>query len=205
MGNKESFTEIYRENRWGGIESRSGLGSDKSAVTLVKLGIARVIAATAAKSILDCACGDFNWMSDVMREFQHIEYTGVDLVDEMIAENKKKYQMKNVEFKCLDITTEALPTADLVICRDCLVHLSFQDIENFLSNFLRSGSKFLLTTSFGDRKNVEVPNNQTRWRTISLQKPPFNLPAPMISFNEKADEPYCDKSLYLYRREQLDK
>lgn len=205
MGNKELFTKIYKGNLWNGVESCSGVGSDKKAVAYVKVGIARVIAATACKTILDCACGDFNWMQDLVKEFPHIKYTGVDVVEEMIAENKKKYSAKNVEFKCMDITTDPLPKADLVICRDCLVHLSFQDIENFLSNFLRSGSSFLLTTSFGDRKNVEVPNNQTRWRTVSLQKPPFNLPAPMMSFNEKADEPYCDKSLYLYRREQLDK
>jgi len=203
MGNKESFTKIYKDNDWGGMESRSGLGSDLSATKFVQLGIASVIAATACKAILDCACGDFNWMREVMKYFSHIKYTGVDIVEEMVAENKKKYGGRNVEFKSLDITTDQLPKADLVICRDCLVHLSFQDIENFLSNFLRSGSSFLLTTSFGDRKNEELPNNKTRWRTLSLQKPPFNLPAPMMQFNEKADQPYCDKSLYLYSREQI--
>lgn len=201
MNNKEDFTRIYKENSWGGKESRSGLGSDKVAVQYVMRGIASVIAATAAKSILDCACGDFNWMADVMKEFSHIDYTGVDIVEEMIAENQKKYPKH--KFLVKDIATETLPKSDLVICRDCLVHLPLEDGMKFISNFIASESKFLLITSFGDRKNTELEDSPVRWRPISLQKSPFNLPPPMMSFNEKSPQPYCDKSFYLYRREQL--
>ena len=38
----------------------------------------------------------------------------------------------------------------MILCRDCLVHLTFDDARAALQNLRRSGSKYLLTTTFTD-------------------------------------------------------
>jgi hypothetical protein len=49
-----------------------------------------------------------------------------------------------------DLTRDPLPKVDLVLCRDCLVHLSFDDIYESLDNLRRSGSMLLLTTTLAE-------------------------------------------------------
>jgi hypothetical protein len=42
------------------------------------------------------------------------------------------------KFKVGDITQDPLPKPDLVVCRDCLFHLSYSDILVFLRNHIQS-------------------------------------------------------------------
>jgi hypothetical protein len=42
----------------------------------------------------------------------------------------------------LDLTGDPLPRVDVVLCRDCLVHLSFQNIFRAFANLRRSGSRY---------------------------------------------------------------
>ena len=44
----------------------------------------------------------------------------------------------NSKFIKIDITKESLPESDLMICRDCLIHLSFESIRLFFENFRKS-------------------------------------------------------------------
>jgi len=41
---------------------------------------------------------------------------------------------------CCDITSDPLPRADVILCRDCLVHFSLADAQAAIGNFARSGS-----------------------------------------------------------------
>ena len=57
---------------------------------------------------------------------------GVDIVSELIEKNKIKYsRKKNFDFKFLDLTKNKIPSADLIICRDLLFHLSLKMEKNF--------------------------------------------------------------------------
>jgi len=64
-----------------------------------------------------------------------------------------------------------------VLCRDCLVHFSFDDVFRALANLCRSGSRYLLTTHFtGPAENRDIVTGD--WRLLNLEREPFLLPAP---------------------------
>jgi hypothetical protein len=90
---------------------------------------------------------------------------------------------------------------DLVLCRDCLVHLSFANIHHAIANLKRSGTCWLLTTTFPDASaNRDIDDGD--WRVLNLQYAPFLFPAPLAVINEGCTEAggdYADKSLALWR------
>ena len=69
-----------------------------------------------------------------------------------------------------------------------------------IKNFKRSGTKYLLITTFVNR----LSNNDLGkgfWRTINIERPPFNFPNPIKIIDEKCTElngEYSDKSLGLF-------
>ena len=94
----------------------------------------------------------------------------------MIDRNKSAYP--EISFVELDLLNDVLPSVDLIICRDCLFHFPNADIEKALSNIKKSGSKFLLTTSFSWRTYPNIDIHMGDFRRINLEIEPFNLPAP---------------------------
>ena len=80
----------------------------------------------------------------------------------------------------LDCTRDPLPAADLLFCRDCLVHLSFADIRRTLANLQASDISCLLTTTFpGAEANEDIVTGD--WRVLDLERAPFHLPPPRVS------------------------
>src|SRR5439155_3125750 len=131
--NARIFTDIYRTNAWGHPESRSGPGSTLARGTAVRHALLQVLAELRPHTLLDAPCGDFNWMSEV--PLPGMRYVGVDVVAELIERNRRLYAGNARRFLTLDMTLEPLPRADLVFCRDGLVHLSFADIFKALAQF----------------------------------------------------------------------
>jgi len=197
--NKEIFKEIYIENTWEGKSSRSGTGSGISQTKIITSEIPKILDHYKIETILDIPCGDYFWMNHV--DTRNINYTGADIVSEIIKTNIHTYGRYNVNFKNIDIINDALPKVGLIICRDCLVHLSFEDATKALNNIASSGSNYLLTTTFTNRlKNFDIITGQ--WRTINLETAPFNLQKPIKIINEgctEEDGDFSDKSLGLWR------
>ncbi len=104
-------------------------------------------------------------------------------------------------FMVLDLTADALPPADLLLCRDCLVHLSHADIRRALENIARSRITCLLTTTFpGGATNEDIVTGD--WRPLDLERPPFSFPPPLRLLEEgctESDGRFADKSLGLWR------
>ena len=122
-------------------------------------------------------CGDFNWMRYVM-EASSIQYIGGDIVPDLIKSNNQRYTDKNISFINLDLTKGPLPTADLMLCRDCLFHLSYDDIKRTLEVFLSSSVNYLLTTSSAAPEGSRLKNSNIitgDMRKLDLFAPPFNL------------------------------
>jgi len=192
------FSDAFSDNRWGDDESISGPGSNLSATRAIRKAIPELIAEYGIHSVLDIPCGDFNWLSRVDLA---VDYTGIDIVDEIIQGNLRKYIRPDRKFIKLDILRDQLPEADLLLCRDCLVHFSFAHIFQSLRNIRSSGCKYLLTTTFTDRKNnLDIPTGA--WRPINLQIAPFNLPPPLRLIDEKCtvtEGKYADKHLGLWK------
>jgi hypothetical protein len=105
------------------------------------------------------------------------------------------------EFKTLNLTSDALPECDVILVRDCLVHLSYKDIYAALKNIKSSNCKYLLTTTFTDTKRTNYDILTGDWRPINLTKKPFNFSEPVLVINEDCTEnknSYKDKSLALW-------
>jgi hypothetical protein len=174
------FTRIYQENQWGDSESLSGPGSNLAHTEIIRDVLPKLIIDLNCRTILDIPCGDFNWMRMIDL---NADYTGGDIVLELVKKNEGLYGDKKHKFLRLDLTQDKLPEADLVLCRDCLVHLSNSDIFRALMNIKKSRSKYLLTTTFvNDKKNENIPTGF--WRAVNLQMFPFNFPPPMMLIDE---------------------
>ena len=194
---KDKFTEIYKTNFWSNPDSVSGHGSDLLATEIIRQEIPLLIEQYEIGTMLDIPCGDYWWFSH-MKGLDGVTYTGADIVDDLIAENRRIYP--RVNFQVLDLVEGRLPKVDLVLVRDCLGHLSNKSVRLALKNLRASGSKYLLATTFPDRENGgDIQDGE--WRPINLASF-FGLPDPIEYINEGctvADGKFADKSLGLWR------
>jgi hypothetical protein len=201
---RERFTAFYRHNAFGGTRSRSGEGSSLAQTAVIRQELPKLIAELGIKSVVDAPCGDWFWMKET--ELGVAEYTGVDIVEQLVEINHRQFGNASRRFLCLNLAADALPRADLIFCRDCLVHLDFNDIRRVISNFRRSQSQYLLTTTFTNReRNVDLVGKDV-WRTLNLRAAPFHFPPPLKLINEGCTEAnglYADKSLGLWRLADL--
>jgi SAM-dependent methyltransferase len=194
------FRSIYQQALWGG---GSGGGSDLEQTQAVREQLPELAEQLYVRSVLDAPCGDYRWMSEV--DWDLDSYVGVDIVPELIEHNQAQYQTDEVTFLVADITRDRLPRADLVLVRDCFVHMSHRDIRHALRTLKASGSKYLLTTTYPGavKRNWNIMSGW--WRALDFQRPPFNFPAPERIIDEQTthqfDKP--DKSLGLWRFEDL--
>ncbi|WPR77410.1 class I SAM-dependent methyltransferase [Algoriphagus sp. NG3] len=199
LNTKEVFSKIYNENSWGSKESVSGPGSNFNQTNVMIGKLDHLFQKYNVTSILDAPCGDFNWMNLV--NLEGINYLGIDIVEELVHKNKSKYSYKTgVKFRYGNIISDPLTQVDLILCRDCLVHFSFDDIKKTLNNIKRSGAKYLLTTSFTNRsKNINITTGD--WRPLNLAIMPLNLGSPKEIIMEEymGDEGrFADKSMVLW-------
>ncbi len=200
---REKFTEVYCGNIWKGTESLSGTGSDLAQTANLRAILPTLMKQLAAKSIVDAPCGDLHWMKDIPWESLNIAYTGIDIVPDLVERLRIAFPTR--KFDCLDLVTDILPKADVIFCRDCLVHLPNQEIQTVIQNFVKSGATWLVTTTFpksGDNKDVKWSG----WRPLNLQAPPHSLPTPLSLIEEGCTEDngkYADKSLAVWRLSDL--
>lgn len=208
MNIEKLFTETYEKGTWypptnSGIrESVSGAGSSRIATTAIRDALPGLIADLGVRSLFDVCCGDCNWITHII---PHIDlYVGADIVSSLIDENKRRFDGTGAEFVHLNLLTSDLPKADLVLCRDCLVHFSYEDVITAIENIRCSHSTYLLTTTFLNRTNKSITTGD--WAPYNLQAPPFNFPEPLRIINENCKERYplyIDKSLGLWRINEL--
>lgn len=203
LSTEDTFHKIFQSNHWIGDKSVSGQGSDDEQTREISIQIPRLINELGIKSFLDVPCGDFHWFSKLNVNLD--SYTGGDIISEIVEKNNALYKTDSRAFIKLDLIEDSLPKADILLCRDCLVHLSYHDIEKVLENIRRSGIPYLLTTTFPNcDQNLDITTGD--WRIINLEKAPFNLPEPIKIINEKCTEAngsYADKSLGLWKLQQL--
>lgn len=177
----EIFTSYYRSNQWGDAETVSGVGSRLDSTANLRAHLPLLCEQFEIKSILDAPCGDYNWFCHVERG--DMTYLGIDIVPELVEQNRKNYGDRNTEFINLDITRDPLPPADLIICRDLLAHLSFKDIGHIFENILNSDIKYLLLTHHHEcnGNNDSYPGG---YRPLNLELFPFDFPDPLLAIDD---------------------
>lgn len=200
---EDRFTQIYNINYWGSNESVSGIGSTIEITSNLRKMLPVLFTQFSIKSVFDGPCGDFNWMKLVVEE-TNINYIGGDIVLPMIQANQSKYAKPNIRFVKIDLTKDALPTADLMICRDCLFHLSYEDTKLVLSNFIQSNIPYLLTTTYLNDLSFKNKNIITgHFRMIDLFSAPYNFPKEVLFKIDDWIAPEKPRAMCLWSRNQI--
>jgi len=201
------FTDIFQTNEWGDPESRSGPGSDLKAqyTAVITRELPQLIQELRCNTFLDAPCGDFAWMRRV--DLGGCHYFGGDIVAPLIQQNQLRYASPERTFLHLDITRDDFPPGiELIMVRDCFIHLSFQHIRAALANIKSNNVKFLLASTYPHKKrNWDIQTGG--FRPINLQRPPFNLPPPLrlIQEDSNLDDRRFERWLGLWPVESLPK
>lgn len=202
-GTKKRFTTIYEKNFWSSEESVSGPGSDLESTLTIRSVLPDILKKYDVKSFLDLPCGDFHWMKLI--DLKGVNYIGGDIVKKLIQNNILKYgNVPECKFEVLDLINDTLPDVDMIMVRDCFIHLSNDLILKSLKNLKRTKIKYLLTNSHPDmeiNKNIKTGT----WRRIDLGKEPFNLSNPIEIWEEKEHYNVKEgrKIISLYKIDQM--
>jgi len=117
-------------------------------------------------------------------ELGEIDYVGIDIVPEVITSNKEKYPGK--KFLLADIIQDPLPSSDLVLCKDCFIHLRNKDVARVIGNFKNCGIKWMLASTYPVDFNKQILTGH--YRPVNLELTPFNLPAPIEKIADHAHD-----------------
>jgi hypothetical protein len=195
---RAAFERHYRSRGWLEPETVSGRGSTLLRTATIRRELPALFRELGVRSVVDAGCGDFHWFGSMELELE--SYLGIEVVGELAALDQERHGGERRRFVSLDVTRDDLPAADLILCRDCLVHLKNRQVRAALRNFRRSGSRYLLATTFtGAHPNAEAPLGG--WRPLNLERPPFALGPPLRVITEAEsveDARYADKSLGLW-------
>jgi SAM-dependent methyltransferase len=200
----QRFARIHDTNLWGAAASASGLGSELDATAVLRTELPLLFERLAVTSLLDAPCGDAGWISHADLG---VRYVGVDIVASLIESLRARAAAGELkgEYHLADITRDPLPRCDAILCRDCLVHLSFANIERTVANFAASGATWLIATTFPQwQGNADCEDGD--WRALNLERPPFNWGPPLELLNENCLEAgggWRDKSLGVWRLAEL--
>jgi len=134
------FDEIYKSNAWG---FGSGHGSLPSVTKGYRALLETFIRENNVRSVVDYGSGD--WQFSKLVEWGDIEYTGVDVVPSLTAENTTKYGNQKRKFVTLAPGSNGIPDADLLICKDVLQHMPNQAVQEFVANILPKFKCALIT------------------------------------------------------------
>jgi SAM-dependent methyltransferase len=197
---QERFQRIHDTNLWGAAASVSGLGSEFDATAALRSGLPPLLRRLQASSLLDAPCGDAGWIAHADLG---VRLTGIDIVPDLIGRLREQAARGEIsgDYHLADITTDPLPRCDAILCRDCLVHLSFANIARAVDNFRRTGARWLITTTFAEwQHNFDCEDGD--WRALNFERAPFCWGAPVELLNENCMEAgggWRDKSLGVWR------
>ena len=209
--NKLVFNSIYKSNYWNkskefdaNIQSLSGPGSIPNSIQTNHLlkELEKFFRNNNVKKILDAPCGDCAWISKIFNP--ELNYTGIDIVDDLVEQNKLKYEKNKIKFYCEDISQiEQFDDYDFVLMRDFFIHLPTETIKKILTNLKNSKCKYFAFNNYeGINLNIDIPTGQHR--KINVLEKPFNLNEPYHKILELKNYKFPDKDLndnflYIYK------
>ncbi|WP_044399771.1 class I SAM-dependent methyltransferase [Lacinutrix sp. Hel_I_90] len=180
---KAAMEQVYSMNLWGGKTSHfySGTGSHDPEIVnpYVKVVTAFLTAFETPLVVCDLGCGDFNVGKALVKHTK--QFVAVDIVADLIARNKEQFQAEHLEFQCLDIAKDDLPSGDCVLLRQVLQHLSNAEIQQIASNL--AAFKYVILTEhvpqgeFTPNKDI-ISGQGTRLKKqsgVNLLAPPFDF------------------------------
>lgn len=128
---KDAMEQVYAMKLWGNNDSEfySGIGSHHPEIVEPYLKVLTTFLTSFKKPLVLCdlGCGDFNVGKELVRYTE--KHIAVDIVADLIAYNKEKFKEENLQFRCLDIAMDDLPSGDCALLRQVLQHLSNVEIQ----------------------------------------------------------------------------
>ena len=167
-------------------ESVSGLGSDLDICEKLITDLHFFMDKHKIKTILDLACGDFNWMRKLIELHTNIQaYRGLDIVDEIVEKNNISYSNEKIRFVNCDVVQDDLPNNfDLVIIRDFFIHISNKDINEVILKVKKINARYMaINTQSTVEKNIDL-FAFGHHRDINIEKTPFNLNNPYLKLKD---------------------
>ena len=143
---KDAMEQVYDLNLWGDNSSDfySGFGSHQSEIVKPYLEVVSSFLTSFKKplTVCDFGCGDFNIGKEFVKYAK--KYIAVDIVSDLIAHNKEQFRAENLEFICLDLAIDDLPSADCALVRQVLHHLSNAEVKSVVHKL--SAFKYVILT-----------------------------------------------------------
>ncbi|SOS47008.1 SAM-dependent methyltransferase [Tenacibaculum dicentrarchi] len=180
---KDAMRQVYEMNLWGSNNTAfySGEGSHEiEIVTPYLLAVSSFLSSFEKPlTVCDLGCGDFNIGKELVKHTK--QYIAVDIVPELITYNTEKFKIPNLTFQTLDIAKDILPTADCVILRQVLQHLSNDEVQKVVTKL--ADFKYVILTEH--LPSVEfIPNKDIisgqgirlkKKSGLNILKAPFNF------------------------------
>lgn len=197
---KDAMEQVYKMKLWGDNKSDfySGVGSHHPDIINPYIDVLTSFLTSFKKplTVCDLGCGDFNVGKELVKHTK--KYVAVDIVTDLIARNKEKFKEENLEFHCLDIAVDDLPSGDCVLLRQVLQHLSNAEVQSIVSKL--TGFKYVILTEHipeGDfTPNKEIVSGQG----IRLKKQSgLNILVPPFNFKVKEEKQLLSIALHGYK------
>ncbi|MFD2533330.1 class I SAM-dependent methyltransferase [Gracilimonas halophila] len=180
---KDAMEQVYEMKLWGGKDTDfySGLGSHHPEILdpYIEAVTSFLRSFEDPLVVCDLGCGDFNVGKELVSHTK--KYVAVDIVKELIERNKERFKEEKLEFHCLDIATDDLPSADCALLRQVLQHLSNAEVQR-ITKKLADYTYVILTEHIpeGDFKpNEDIISGQgirlKKQSGLDLLAPPFGL------------------------------
>lgn len=183
-GRERLFAWVYDNNQWGRSPTGERFSSDspEEQAASYRSFVSRFIRDRGVKRVVDLGCGDYVNAGAIDLGAAH--YTGVDIYDQLIAENKRRHGDDRHEFVVADLVDDELPDGDLCLVTAVLYLMSRVDAERALAKLRRY--RYVLITDgqpdlpLEERRNVDKPTDKYTRRDyygngFYLELPPFSL------------------------------
>jgi SAM-dependent methyltransferase len=178
---EEAFTQIYDNGVWGYNEDgtpSSGWGSFYENTRPYFNFLLDFMNTHQPTNVLDIGCGD--WAFSRYIDWKNMNYTGIDVVKSVVELDQQRFGAHNITFIHGDFLTMELPEADLLICKDVLLHLTNADISIFLEKIKDKYRYCLITNDIIKGGETVISTNRDlsnrgENRPLDLNKPPFNV------------------------------
>lgn len=166
-------------NGWrGGLQDGTicGNGSTLAHTKNIRVWLPEVVDRLGIQSVCDAGAGDLHWISRLTWD---VNYRAFDLIPRVRAVEK------------IDITTEALPECDAILCRMVLNHLDEERIKMALGQF-RKSAVYLIATQFNGE---DLPQRSPQFTRLDLRRDPYNLGDPIESIQD-GSESICSLAVW---------
>ncbi|MBL4626653.1 MAG: class I SAM-dependent methyltransferase [Roseicyclus sp.] len=183
-----ALQNVFEKKTWADEEKgkpRSGPGSTIRRTRRLRRALPGLFRDLGTKVFLDAPCGDWNWMTAV--DLSGVKYIGGDISKELVDQVKAEFRGPGRRFMHLDLATSKLPKCDMIMVRECLIHLIDPVRWQVIKNIHKAKIPYLLLTMDLVDRNIPLSENGQH-RNFNPMMAPFNFPTPERYIAESSDD-----------------